>query len=53
MPNDWRPVRKITAAFVGSGLAWCARRAGVDLGPDDLNEAAVALVGLIFGYIAR
>jgi hypothetical protein len=47
------PVRKIVAVFIGAGLAYIARRAGVDLGDADVNEAAVILAGLVFGYFAK
>lgn len=49
--TNWAPIKKIVAVFVGSGLSWLALRLGVDLGPDAVNEAAVALVGIGLGYI--
>jgi hypothetical protein len=48
--RGWKPVRKIVAAFVASGIMYAARRAGVDVGDDAANEAAVWLVGIAAGY---
>lgn len=49
--TNYAPIRKIVAAFVAAGIFWVARRAGVDLGPDEVNEAANAAVGIAAGYI--
>lgn len=49
--SKWTPVRKIAVAFLGSAITYVALRLGLDLGPDDVNEAASAVVGLIFGYL--
>lgn len=50
-PTDWAPVKKIVAVAVGSAIAWVAVKVGVDLGSDDVNAAAVSLVGIVFGYL--
>lgn len=51
--NQYLPIKKVVAAFVAAGLAYVARRAGVDLGDAEINEAAVALVGIAAAYLVR
>lgn len=51
--NDWKPVKKIVATFVGAGITWLALRAGVDLGPEAINQGAAALVGIVAGYLTK
>lgn len=53
MIDKWLPIRKVCAAFVGAGIAWLALQVGVDLGPDAVNEAASAVVALMFAYVVR
>lgn len=48
---NWTPIRKIFAAVVGAGLTWVALRLGLSLGSEELNEAATAIVGVIFAYV--
>ena len=48
---SYMPIRKIMATFVAAGIAWVGLRAGVDLGSDEINEAAVAIVGGLAGYL--
>lgn len=48
---SYMPIRKIVATFVAAAIAWIGLRAGVDLGSDDVNEAAVAIVGIAAGYL--
>ncbi len=45
------PLRKVGIALVTSLLAWIALQAGVDLGPDEVNEAATGIVGLVTAYL--
>lgn len=51
--TNWFPIRKLIAVFVGSGLALIAKTAGVDLGPELLNESAVVVAGLLLGYVVK
>lgn len=50
---DWTPIRKFVVAFVAAGLWLVVRAAGVDLGPDLVNDAATAVVALAAFYIAK
>lgn len=49
--QDWTPIRKVAAGFVAAAIAYVAKRAGVDLGPESVNEAAVAFVGIVTAYL--
>lgn len=51
--KNYLPIQKVAAAFVAAGLALVARVAGVDLGPDLVNEAALAAVMLAAAYLKR
>jgi hypothetical protein len=51
--RKWYPVRKIAAVMIGSGLFWVARQFGVDLGAEDVNDAAMALSGIALGYLVK
>lgn len=51
--TNWLPIKKVGGAILGAALAWVALRLGVDLGPDALNEAATAVVGLLVAYFVR
>ncbi len=51
--TQWKPIRKIVAAAVGAGIAWVALRVGVDLGPEEVNEAASGVVAVLAGYLVK
>lgn len=49
--QDWTPIKKVAAGFVASAIAYVAKRAGIDLGPEEINEAAIAFVGVVVAYL--
>lgn len=49
--TDLAPIRKLVAAAVGAGLTWVAFRLGIPAGPAEVEQAAAAVVGLLFGYL--
>jgi hypothetical protein len=51
--TDLLPIRKVAVTFVGAAMTWGALRLGMDLGNDEANQAAVALVGLVFAYFEK
>lgn len=48
---DYSPIRKIVAAAVAAGIFYIARQVGLDLGSDDVNEAALGIVAIAAGYL--
>lgn len=51
--NEWKPIKKVAAGFVAAGLAYLARQLGVDLGSDEINEAALSIVGILTAYLVK
>lgn len=49
----WRPIRKVAAGFVAAAIAYAAVQLGVDLGDEDIKEAALALVGIAVAYLVK
>jgi hypothetical protein len=47
----WAPVRKVAAGFIAAGIAYVAVQLGVDLGDEDVKEAALALAGIVTAYL--
>ena len=50
---DYLPIKKVVAAFVAAGISLAARAAGVDLGPELVNQAAMAVVTVGAAYVVR
>ena len=48
--GKWMPIRKIMAAAIAGAIFWGARQIGLDLGTDDVNEAAAILATVAAGY---
>lgn len=51
--SQWRPVRKVAAGFVAAAIAYIAVQLGVDLGDEDIKEAALAIVGVAVAYLVK
>jgi hypothetical protein len=49
--QKWKPIRKIVAAALTAGIIFVAQRLGLDLGADEVNDAAQALAPIIVGYL--
>lgn len=50
---DYRPIRKVFVFFLGAAVAYGAKQAGLDLGPEELNEGLPILVGAVLSYLER
>lgn len=46
----WAPIRKITLAALTAAVVYLAQRAGLDVGPDAVNDALQAALPVIVGY---
>jgi hypothetical protein len=51
--QKWKPIKKVAAGFVAAGIAYAAHKLGVDLGNEDINDAALAVVGIAVAYIVK
>ena len=51
--QDWKPIKKVAAGFVAAAIAYAAHKLGVDLGSEDINDAALALVGILTAYAVK
>ena len=51
--QNWKPIKKVAAGFVAAGIAYVAVQLGVDLGDEDVNDAALALVGIVVAYLVK
>ena len=51
--DKYVPIRKVAVGFIAAAIAYAAHQFGVDLGDEDVNDAALALVGLLAAYLAR
>lgn len=49
--QNWKPIKKVAAGFLAAAIAYAARQLGVDLGSDEINEAALTIVGLAVAYL--
>lgn len=53
MPDQYLPIRKVAAAFIAAGIVYVAHQLGVDLGDQDADEAALALIPVIVAYVVK
>lgn len=51
--DRWKPIRKVAVGFVAAGIAYAAKQFGVDLGPAEVNQAALAFVGVVAAYLVK
>jgi hypothetical protein len=51
--QDWTPIRKVAAGFIAAGIAYVAVQLGVDLGDEDVKEAALAIAGVLTAYLVK
>lgn len=51
--QNWTPIRKVAIGAVAAAIAYIARQLGVDLGSDEVNEAALAVVGIVTAYLVN
>lgn len=49
----WKPIRKVLAGFIAAGIAYGAVQLGVDLGDEDVKEAALAIAGVLVAYLVK
>lgn len=51
--SGWTPIRKVAIGAVAAAIAYVARQLGVDLGSDEINEAALTIVGIATAYLVK
>lgn len=49
--QNWKPIKKVAVGFMVAALAYGARLAGADIGDRELNDAALAIVGILAAYL--
>lgn len=51
--DKYKPIKKVAAGFVAAAIVYVAHKLGVNLGDEDINDAALALAGLAVAYIVK
>lgn len=50
---NWTPIRKLAAAGITAAVIYAAQRLGLDIGSDDVNDAAQAILPVLVGYAVK